>query len=54
MKIPFFDVTRQYEQCKEEIGSIVADVLQSGSFIGGKYVRDLRKEWRIILASSMC
>lgn len=44
MKIPFFDVTRQYAQCKEEIGSIVAEVLQSGSFIGGKYVRDFEEK----------
>lgn len=44
MKIPLFDVTRQYHEIRDEILHIVDDVLKSGRFIMGPNVEAFEKE----------
>ena len=38
--LPFLDLKRQYLQIKDEILPKVAEVLESASFSGGKYVEE--------------
>jgi len=45
MKIPVFDLTRQYQQIRPEISKKVKEVLSSGSYILGKNVSLLEKEF---------
>lgn len=40
MKVPFLDLKLQYKELKKEIESEVIKVLESCSYIGGKYVQD--------------
>lgn len=44
MKVPFFDLKRQYAKIQPEIEPVVLDVLKSCGYIGGKYVRELEAE----------
>lgn len=44
MKIPFFDLSRQYEGIKSEVEPQVLKVLESCSYIGGEYVQNFEKE----------
>lgn len=44
MKIPFFNLERQYEQLREEIEPAVLSLLRSTSYIGGKAVNQFEKE----------
>lgn len=45
MKIPFVDLTRQYESMKEEIGSAISGVIKRGNFILGEEVERFEKEF---------
>lgn len=44
MTIEFRDLKRQYQTNKNEIDQAIADVLKSGTFIGGEPVKKLEKE----------
>ena len=44
MKVPQIDVVRQYKALKDEIDRGVLDVLESGKFILGPWVRDLEEK----------
>lgn len=44
MTIEFRDLKRQYQTSKNEIDQAIADVLKSGTFIGGEPVKKLEKE----------
>jgi len=44
MNVPFLDLKRQYQQLKGEIEPAVRSVMESSSFIGGKYVQDFEKQ----------
>ena len=44
MKVPFIDLTRQYEAIRPEIDAAIADVLTSGHFILGRHVAELERE----------
>ncbi|GAH65526.1 unnamed protein product, partial [marine sediment metagenome] len=44
MQIPLLDLKAQYSSIKEEIDKAIRDVLDSGQFILGKYVRELEEE----------
>jgi dTDP-4-amino-4,6-dideoxygalactose transaminase len=39
MNIPFVDLKAQYQGIKDEIDSIISDVISETAFIGGKYVK---------------
>ncbi len=43
MKVPFFDLTRQYESLRDEIDAAVADVLTTQRCIGGPHVQALEE-----------
>lgn len=43
MRVPQFDIVRQYRSLKEDIDKAVGDVLESGHFILGKWVGDIEK-----------
>ncbi|CUT00788.1 DegT/DnrJ/EryC1/StrS family aminotransferase [Candidatus Chrysopegis kryptomonas] len=45
MKVPFLDLKAQYSQIKTEIQTIVNDVLESTSFILGKYVQEFEERF---------
>lgn len=44
MRVPFIDLKEQSKQVKNEIEPKIADILEKGSFIGGKYVLDFECE----------
>ena len=44
MKVPFFDIKRQYNTIKEEIQIHVNEVMESCSFIGGNAVKDFEEK----------
>ncbi len=44
MKVPFLDLKKQYEELKDEMESVVLEVLKSGSYIGGSYVQNFESE----------
>ncbi|MFH1312606.1 MAG: DegT/DnrJ/EryC1/StrS family aminotransferase [Candidatus Eisenbacteria bacterium] len=41
MKVPQFDIARQYRSMKTEIGDAVDEVLESGQYVLGKWVKDI-------------
>ena len=43
MKIPFFNLDRQYARFAKELEPAVGEVLSSAAYIGGKYVADFEK-----------
>jgi dTDP-4-amino-4,6-dideoxygalactose transaminase len=47
--IPFLDLASTYFDLKDQIDSSIADVLTSGTYIGGSYVLEFEKAW-----SSFC
>lgn len=44
MNVPFLDLRRQYEKIKAEIKPAVQAVMESSSFIGGKYVHEFEEQ----------
>lgn len=44
MNVPFLDLKRQYQALKSEIEPAVQEVMESCSFIGGKYVKAFEEE----------
>ena len=49
MKVPFADLAIQYKTLKPEIDKVIAEVLDTGNFIGGSYVKQFEKSF-----SSLC
>lgn len=43
-QIPFFNLSRQYEEIKEDVENTVCDVLRSGQYIEGPAVKKLEQE----------
>lgn len=48
MKVPLFDMTRQYESLRDEILSVVDSVFKSGRVIMGRTSRNSKKRCKII------
>lgn len=44
MKVPLFDVTRQYHELRDEILHVVDEVLGSGRYIMGPNVEDFERQ----------
>jgi len=44
MSVPFLNLSRQYEQLKDQVEPKVVEVLRSGAYIGGKYVTAFETE----------
>ena len=44
MKVPFLDLRKQYQEIKTEVEPEVLEVLESCSYIGGKYVQRFEQE----------
>ncbi|NOT76621.1 MAG: DegT/DnrJ/EryC1/StrS family aminotransferase [Cyclobacteriaceae bacterium] len=45
MKIPFVNLTAQYESIKKDIDKAIENVITETAFIGGKYVNNFEKEF---------
>ncbi|MEY4930649.1 MAG: hypothetical protein RI909_1373, partial [Bacteroidota bacterium] len=45
MNVPFLDLALQYNKLKPEIDQVIEEVLQSGSFIGGKPVQEFEQHF---------
>lgn len=45
MKIPFQDLKQQYLFIKPEVDSVIEEVIENTSFIGGKFVKDFEKNF---------
>ena len=45
MKVPFVDLSAQYQSIKVEIDQAIASVISDASFIGGKYVKNFEEEF---------
>jgi dTDP-4-amino-4,6-dideoxygalactose transaminase len=43
MNIPFVDLKAQYQSIKEEIGSVISEVISKSAFIGGPFVESFEK-----------
>lgn len=44
MNVPFFDIKRQYQTIRNEVGAHLDEVLESCAFVGGKAVRDFEAQ----------
>ncbi|MBT6045444.1 MAG: erythromycin biosynthesis sensory transduction protein eryC1, partial [Candidatus Scalindua sp.] len=51
MKIPVFDLKRQYEYLKAELDNAFTNVLESGNFVLGENVRLFEEEFASYLGS---
>ncbi|MBU7033527.1 MAG: DegT/DnrJ/EryC1/StrS family aminotransferase [Theionarchaea archaeon] len=45
MEVPFVDLSRQYENFKDEMNSTIGEVLQKGTFVLGEKVRQFEEEF---------
>jgi len=54
MIIPFLDLKAQNSALKQEILPLWAEILDSASFIGGKYVKDFEQEFAALTRSTHC
>jgi len=54
MKVPFIDLTTQYQSLKHEIDQAVNSILTSGSFIGGEAVKTFEKDFADLCGVSEC
>ncbi len=54
MNIPFVDLRAQYQSIKEDIDQAIQEVLNTTSFIGGKYVELFEKEFARLYGVKHC
>ncbi len=54
MKIDFLDVGFTYREAKEEIDSVVSEVLKSGLFVGGQHVSDFERDFSSYVGAKHC
>ena len=54
MKVPFSDLTTQYQTLKPEIDRAVAEVLDSGNFIGGSPIKHFEESFSTICQVKNC
>jgi dTDP-4-amino-4,6-dideoxygalactose transaminase len=45
MEVPFVDLSRQYENFKEEMDSVIEDVIHKGTFVLGERVKQFEEEF---------
>jgi dTDP-4-amino-4,6-dideoxygalactose transaminase len=45
MEVPFVDLSRQYENFKEEMNSVIGEVIQKGTFVLGEKVQEFEEEF---------
>lgn len=53
-EIKFLDLNNQYLSIKDEIDSVIAEVIQSSAFIGGSYVKNFETEFAQYQGASYC
>ena len=54
IRIPFENITRQYEQIKEEIGAAIAEVLPTGRYVMGAQLTAFEAEFAAYHQASFC
>jgi dTDP-4-amino-4,6-dideoxygalactose transaminase len=54
MKVPFVDLTAQYHSIKTSIDSAIREVIESTSFIGGKYVSEFEQSFATLYGVKHC
>ncbi|GAA0890994.1 DegT/DnrJ/EryC1/StrS family aminotransferase [Fulvivirga kasyanovii] len=54
MKVPFFDLKRQYDHLRNDVNAAVHEVLNGGSFIGGKEVEGFESSFAEYTQTSHC
>ena len=54
IKIPFVDLTSQYESIKKEINQAIYGVIQSAAFIGGEYVQTFERSFANYIGVKHC
>src|SRR6478736_5541533 len=54
MKVPFVDLKGQYQSIKPEIDNAIASVFESGSFVGGQFVRSFESQFSALLQVKNC
>lgn len=54
MNIPFMDLKRQYLSIKEEIDSVLREVMNGSSFILGKYVEEFENDFASYCGAKWC
>lgn len=54
MKVPFVDLTAQYQSIKTSIDSVIKEVIESTSFIGGKYVSEFEQSFAALYGVKHC
>lgn len=54
MKIQLMNISRQYLEHKEEFDAAVTEVLYSGSYIGGKKVKEFEESFSVALGAKYC
>ncbi len=54
MKVPFVDLKKQYHSIKIEVDTVIKNVIDNVSFIGGDYVRDFEKKYSKLYGVKHC
>jgi len=45
MKVPFVDLSVQYQNIKSEIDNAIASVMRESTFIGGRFVKEFEEQF---------
>lgn len=54
IKVPFVDLTSQYQSIKPEIDKAISNVIGETAFIGGKYVREFESQFSALYGVKHC
>jgi dTDP-4-amino-4,6-dideoxygalactose transaminase len=54
MRVPFVDLTRHYQNIREEIDHAIQEVLASGQFIGGQVLKEFESRFSALYSVANC
>lgn len=54
MKVEFVDLAAQYKEIREEVDAVIADVINTSAFIGGRYVKEFERRFAEYAGAKFC